>query len=81
MIADPRLGTVDLKAKDELIKIHSKVHYLEENVQNFMLKHVYSSFKINLSDITANYDNPSPSSRSILFSSLSPRTSYKYLII
>lgn len=61
MIADPRLGTVDLKAKDELIKIHSKVHYLEENVQNFMLKHVYSSFKINLSGITANYDNPSPS--------------------
>lgn len=81
MIADPRLGTVDLKAKDELIKIHSKVHYLEENVQNFMLKHVYSSFKINLSGITANYVNPSPSSRSILFSSLSPRTSYKYLII
>lgn len=81
MIADPRLGTVDLKAKDELIKIHSKVHYLEENVQNFMLKHVYSSFKINLSGITANYDNLSPSSRSILFSSLSPRTSYKYLII
>lgn len=56
MISDPRLGTVDLKAKDELIKIHSKVHYLEENVQNFMLKHVYSSFKINLSGITANYD-------------------------
>lgn len=29
---------------------------MEENVQNSMLKHVYSSFKINLSGITASYD-------------------------
>lgn len=29
---------------------------MEVNVHNFMLKHVYSSFKINLSGITASYD-------------------------
>lgn len=38
MIADPRLGTVDLKAKDELIKIHSKGPLLGGKCTEFYVK-------------------------------------------